>query len=225
MILQRHQLVFIEESANFSIQSCHQDLKLAASLVTSWLKRGLPLVYVRQESLKNTIRLGLPLLWEKQKYHIALQVDKSHIREYQNLPQLTQLQDFFLQSYGIENLHLMLEPLANRYPEFSEFNGLFIYGSFLFHYLSGEPFVNNDSDLDILIHYPQCSINALEELLSILTKKFRRDIDGEVRFDGLGDIAIKELLDTSALKLLCKKQDSVLLITRRELYEHQPTLS
>ncbi|MGL5741443.1 MAG: phosphoribosyl-dephospho-CoA transferase MdcG domain-containing protein [Legionella sp.] len=99
-----------------------------------------------------------------------------------------------------------------------------VYGSFLFHYLSGDSFVNETSDLDLLIHYQGYSLKDLGQLVSAFTKQFNRTIDGEVRFHLFGYIPIKELLNCSARKLLCKSKDCVALLSRTELYEHYPLL-
>lgn len=119
-------------------------------------------------------------------------------------------------NYGINGLNRIIE----LYP----ISDIAVYGSFLFHYLSGYSFVDHDSDLDLLINYCGHSLADLYESVSVLTKKFNRTIDGEVRFPDFGDIPIKELLDLSAKKLLCKSKDKVTLLSRTELYEYYPLL-
>lgn len=212
-MLQRHQLVYVARDASFSIYSCHDGQEAIREQVVEWIKKGLPCVYARQSADDDRVNLGLPLTL---KHRVALKVDQSCIIKYQPLPRLIMMEDFFSQFYKIDGIKIALGPLANMI--------ISVYGSFLFHYLSGQRYVDKKSDLDLLIDYPGCTLNVLNELIQLLTKKFNRPIDGEVRFQHVGDIAIKELLDLSTKKLLCKHQMGVELRTRVELYEHYPSL-
>ncbi|MBI2785349.1 MAG: malonate decarboxylase holo-[acyl-carrier-protein] synthase [Legionella longbeachae] len=210
---QRHHLIYLYPDADFSINSLHADKVAIEKQVLGWLLQGLPCIYAKQ-SYGNTINLGLPLLHNNKKHRVALQVAPSAVQQQQVLPQLKQMQDFFLCCYGIEELDVFLD--------LQHVSDIAVYGSFLFHYLSGQPFVNENSDLDLLINYQRYSLTDLQEFIALLAKKMNRTIDGEIRFPKFGDVSIKELLDLSAKKLLCKSKDKPALLSRTELYEYYP---
>jgi phosphoribosyl-dephospho-CoA transferase len=208
---QRHDLVFIDSQAHFSIQSAHYDSNAIRAHVTEWLKNGLPCIYARQFS-HDTLNLGLPLFFDNKKHRVSLSVDKAVVIKQMPLPQLAEMQDFFLNSYGVKLLSDLPINIA-------------VYGSFLFHYLSHQKYVEETSDLDLLINYSvDCSLDALSKLIKRLNNQFNRVIDGEIRFTKLGDISIKELFDLSAKTLLCKKTNTVELLSRAELYARYPLL-
>ncbi|KTD71041.1 nucleotidyltransferase [Legionella steelei] len=218
---QRHHLIYLKPYADFVITSCHEDQKMIAGEVALWLTRGLPCIYAKQVCSatsfeRGLINLGVTLFHENKKHRVGMQVAPSFVQKQQPLPQLLEMQNFFSSYYGIEDL----TSITATYP----ISDIAVYGSFLFQYLSGAPFVNDASDLDLLIHYQEYAWTDLHETISALTKKFNRTIDGEVRFHNFGDIPIKELLDLSAKKLLCKRKDSITLLSRAELYEHYPLL-
>ena len=213
---QRHHLIYLHPNADFAIVSFHEEKQMIAEQVRLWLAKGLPCIYAKQLVPQETISLGLTLLLANKKYRVALRVAPSLVQKQKPLPQLIEMHDFFSRYYGIKAL--------NRVLELNLISDIAVYGSFLFHYLSGDSFVAPDSDLDLLFKYQGYSLIDLRELVGTLTKKFNRTIDGEVRFPGFGDIPIKELLSLSAKKLLCKRHDMVTLLSRIELYEHYPLL-
>ncbi|CAM3057862.1 nucleotidyltransferase [Legionella steigerwaltii] len=223
---QRHHLIYLQPQADFVITSCHDDLEMIAQEAALWLARGLPFIYAKQFARNSTaeadcverdlINLGVTLLHGNKKHRVGVQVAPSFVQKQQPPPQLIAMQDFFSSYYKIKDL--------KRITDTCSISDIAVYGSFLFHYLSGSAFVNDTSDLDLLINYQGYSWTDLHETISALTKKFNRTIDGEVRFPNFGDIPIKELLDLSAKKLLCKSKDKVTLLSRTELYEHYPLL-
>lgn len=211
MILRRHDLMFIDSQACFTIQSIHYDNDAIQKHVTEWLKKGFPCIYARQFS-DEVLNLGLPLLFDDKKHRVNLSVDKAAVLRQMPLPKLFEMYAFFHDCYGIKELMELPDNIA-------------VYGSFLSHYLSGQEFVNETSDLDLLIDYsPDYSLDALHELIYLLNTKFNRVIDGEIRFNNLGDISIKELLNLSAKTLLCKTRNKVELLSRAELYARYPLL-
>ncbi|MCE0724587.1 MULTISPECIES: phosphoribosyl-dephospho-CoA transferase MdcG domain-containing protein [Legionella] len=216
MSLQRHHLIYLQPDADFAVASIHEDKKMIEEHVSLWLAQGLPCIYAKQLAHQDTINLGLTLLHAKKKHRVSIQSAPSLVQKQKPLPQLLEMQDFFSSYYGIKKLDTLIKSLP--------ISDIAVYGSFLFHYVSGYSFVDRASDLDLLISYQDCSLIDLRESIAALTKKFNRIIDGEVRFSCLGDIPIKELLLLSAKKLLCKSRDKVTLLSRAELYEHYPLL-
>ncbi len=213
---QRHHLIYLQPDADFTVVSFHEDKKRTEEEVTLWLAKGLPCIYAKQSVDQETMNLGVTLLSANKKHRVGLRVAPSWVQKQKPPPQLIEMQDFFARDYGINELNSILELYS--------ISDVAVYGSFLFHYLSGYSFVNSASDLDLLIKYQKYSLADLQGSISALTKKFKRTIDGEIRFPGFGDIPIKELLDLSAKKLLCKSKDRVTLLSRTELYEYYPLL-
>lgn len=216
MSLQRHHLIYLQADADFAVTSIHENKKMIEKQVSLWLEKGLPCIYAKQLMHQETINLGLTLLHAGNKHRVGLQVVPSFVQKQKSLPQLLEMQDFFSSYYGIKKLDTFIKLLP--------ISDIAVYGSFLFHYVSGYSFVDHTSDLDLLISYQNYSLVDLSESITALTKKLNRIIDGEVRFPCLGDIPIKELLHLSAKKLLCKSRDKVTLLSRAELYEHYPLL-
>lgn len=217
MIAERHHLIYLNRQAEFSIASMHADKKAIEQQIKAWLAKGLPCIYARQltQSLPAHVNLGLPLLYDNIKHRVSLRVMPSSVQKQQLLPQLMEMPNFFAHNFRIELAKIaVLEHISD----------IAVYGSFLFHYLSGQNYVNEVSDLDLLFNYQGYSLAFLDELIKVLTKEFKRTIDGEVRFPLLGDVPLKELLDLSAKKLLCKRRDNVVLVSRTDLYEHYPLL-
>lgn len=216
MNAQRHHLIYLKPNATFRFASYQGNRILIEEQIKSWLTLERPLIYTKQLVDQASIHLGLTLLHHNKKHRIGLQVELQCVKKTQPLPQLIKLHEFFLLKYGIEGLEsiLRLSPIQN----------IGVYGSFLFHYLSNLPFVTAQSDLDILIQYEQFSLDDLHQLMALLAHKFCRNMDGEVRFPLFGDISIKELIDVSAKKLICKSRDNVFLLSRFELYECYPLL-
>ncbi|KTD09023.1 nucleotidyltransferase [Legionella gratiana] len=216
MTPQRHHLIYLKPDADFSLVACHGDKKIIEEQVSSWLTRGFPCIYAKQLPDAETVNLGLSLWYASKKHRVGLRVVPSVIQKQEPLPQLIEMQDFFLRYYGLDDL--------SRFIEFYEMSDVAVYGSFLFQYLSGYDFVTESSDLDLLLNYDEYSLAHLQGFIDTLTQQFKRTIDGEVRFQTLGDISIKELLNTSTKKLLCKSKNNVILLSRTELYEHYPLL-
>lgn len=216
MIPQRHHLIYLMPHADFLLASFHDEKQTVEQQVFAWLSKGMPCIYAQQITNDTMVRLGVSLWYANAKHRVGLHVAPSAIYSQKPLPQLLEMQDFFLHSFGIKDVSRIIEP----YP----ISDIGVYGSFLSQYVSGYDFVTQRSDLDLLIHYHGGSLDQLQGLIDDLTKQFKRTIDGEVRFQQLGDIPIKELLNRSAKQLLCKAKDKVTLVPRMELYEYYPLL-
>ncbi len=215
-MFQRHQLIYINSDSSFSIKSCHRDIDTLSKHVVEWFKKGLPCVCARQSTDDGYVKLGLPLYVGKEKHRVALVVNSSSIIKQQPLPKLIEMQDFFFKFYGIEGLDALIRT--------QQVMKISVYGSFLFHYLSGQFIVDEKSDLDLLIDYSEFTLDALNELIQAINKLFNRTIDGEVRFHQLGDVSLHELLDDSTKNVLYKHPVGVELLLRDELYERYPSL-
>ena len=219
MMSQRHQLIFLERDAPFVIHSTHEEKQAMAHYVKQWINQGLPCIYARQLSAEqDRLYLGLPVLRAKKKHRVGLSFNKNEVHSKQELPRLVDMASYFSQKVETQPSHLFSQ------QDVADFYSISVYGSFLLEYLSGLPFVNEYSDLDLLIDYESHSLNKLKQILAQLKKKFNRAIDGDVRFRNLGDIAVNELVKPSAEHLLFKNTAEIGLISRHDLYKQYPDL-
>lgn len=221
MIAQRHELIYLNPATEYIIHSCHTEAMVRAR-INDWLTRGLPFIYPRQRFNPQQIFLGLPFKIDNKKYRVSLSVDKSAVYKILPLPTLITMQDFFLKFYSVE-IQSYLADFSKKYPHFL-MNNIAVYGSFLFHYLSGLDPLDENSDLDLLINYSGYALIILQELIIGLAQRFNRAIDGELRFASQGDISFRELFNNQTEHLLCKKNDTIELISKARLYEHYPAL-
>ena len=211
---QRHQLIYIRNHARFELTSPHTDTDIIKKAVYHWIDAGLPCIYTRQQhKLPSSVNLGLTLLIDNHRYRAGLLIDQSVIERETRLPRLNECMELFP---GLQSV--------------SDLDSTHVYGSFLFQYLSKNAlfpissFVNKHSDLDILLDYKKASLHALAHNIKLLADATQRTIDGEVRFHGVGDISITELINMSTDKLLVKTPTNTILMRRKELYEYYPSL-
>ena len=219
MMNQRHQLIFLKPDASFVIHSVHQDNQAITQQVTEWINKGLPCIYARQLCHDGvTLSLGLPVLLGNKKYRVGLYLNKNEVIVKQELPRLVDMAGYFAKKNVLYTNNCLSQ------QDLSDFQSISVYGSYLFEYLSDQPFVREHSDLDLLIDYQQGSLAELNQLIIHLKKKLTILIDGEVRFKNLGDIAFKELVNLSVHQLLFKNPDEIGLISRHDLYKQYPEL-
>lgn len=215
---QRHELIFVDSLVNFTIDATHLDLDFINKNVVAWFQKGLPAVVARMtREDKGVMRLGLPILVDDIRYRVGLSVPQSAIIKRQPLPKMEALKRFFTTLPGLTHL----KPSDAVFTHCADVS---VYGSFLFQYLSQQSYVHDGSDLDILIDYKGCCLSELQALMNCLHRAFNRTIDGEIRFKNIGDISIRELLESSSDTLLCKCIDKVYLLSRETLYAVYPTL-
>ncbi|CEG55616.1 malonate decarboxylase holo-[acyl-carrier-protein] synthase [Legionella fallonii] len=219
MMEQRHQLVFPERHAQFTIHSRHENKDELMHHIRDWFNQGLPCIYARQlDDEGSQVNLGLPVLLANKKYRVGLLLSKHLVHRAEELPKLADMTVFFAKKLG-QQAETLFSP-----QELVDFKSIFVFGSFLFESLTGQCFVTEHSDLDVLIDYDGYSLVVLRQLLNQLKTKFKRTIDGEIRFHGVGDVAINELLYASSPQLLFKDSRNAGLISRHELYAQYPHL-
>jgi phosphoribosyl-dephospho-CoA transferase len=202
----RHQLIYLKKNASFEMTSYHEN-SLIKKYISDWINQGLPFIYPRQMLNDDFVDLGLTVIINNDKCRISLRVLKQAIEKDESLPKIDKIFPFFQQSLGFSfQLHF--------------------YGSFLFQYFTKQSFVNENSDLDVLLIYQNHSLLEIKKLLETLNWTSKKAIDGEVRFYGnteAMDISIKELLTNSAT-LLVKTVKDTYLLSRETLYESYPSL-
>lgn len=195
----RHQLIYLKKGSPVRIISEHNDLTVIAAYVSDWIALKRPFIYTRQPEQDKLIYLGLTTLLNKQKHRVALQVNSNTIEHCADLPKISAVMTC------------------------EDIDGVQVYGSYLFEYLSQQSFVNKNSDLDILLEYNHHSLRAIQKIIHTLQALSGKKIDGEVRFKSqdpseVMDMSVQELLSNSP-NLLVKTVHNVYLIPREKLYE------
>ena len=198
----RHTLCFLNPTTTTTSQHPEEEQRL----FQYWLNRGHPFICSRQpqELASGQIQLAIPYFnQQRQKLRVSYQVLKSEIAQSAELPKFA---DIF--------------PSA-RLETHTEIK---IYGSYCWQHLTQEPYVQPDSDLDVLIIYAEQSLTDLGTLSQELPHKSKVPrIDGEIRFPHLGDCSLHELLQNSD-SILFKSINNVLLLAREDLYAAYPSL-
>lgn len=209
----RHQLVYLKKQAEFTFMSTVEGRLDLSHAIDDWFSRGLPCIVASQYDVKYPhIKLGILIKLNNISHRITLLVDQKYVEKTDNLP----------------IIHTVLNALSydvnkNNVLNFNDCEHVAVYGSFLWQYLTNYSYINQDSDIDILIFYKSLSINQLNHKIIQLNKVLARQVDGEVRFKELGDIAISELCSNSS-KLLVKQTQAAMLIERKKLYAYYPSL-
>lgn len=196
----RHNLCYLDKQAVPDINCSPENL----SLFKHWQGCGYPLIMTRQppDLAVHQIQLAIP-------YFQAEQVKK--IRA-----------SFILSCSAISRVS-ELPDLRELFPDLDY--EIKVYGSYCWQYLTKEPYVQAESDLDLLIDYKEQSLSDLKSLYAQLQARFpQQRIDGEIRFAGLGDCSWTELLQQSGESLLFKSIHELSLLKRDNLYASFPSL-
>lgn len=202
----RHTLCYLDKTAStINEQSLEHH-----ELFHYWLHQGYPLIVTRQPAeivQMGQIQLAIPYFNSvlAKKVRASYLVAESWITRLAELPSL---QEIFPQ--------LQLHTDAN----------IKVFGSYCWHYLTKEHYLQPSSDVDVLLTYHNQSLSALATLYHELHSALGlHHIDGEVRFPKLGDCSWYELLQTnSGNSILFKSRNGVTLLSKKNLYDHYPTL-
>lgn len=203
MTPQRHTLCFLQSEAH--PLSSHQGDELV--FLNQWLKQGYPLIATRQAELidPKSIHLAIPFFDETQqkKIRYSFLFAQSSVKHYQGLPDLNKLFPAIEIPYDIR-----------------------VYGSYCWQYLTKHHYVQEHSDLDLLLSYSGQSLVQLKKLYYQITQEVKPiQVDGEIRFPNLGDCSWLELIQNELnATLLLKSYQSVALIKREQLYAQFSTL-
>lgn len=203
--LRRHDLVWLRAGAAVDLTACSA---AAAADVEAWRKAGRPLVCARSDDLPaERVRLGLTLPGTGERRRVSLIAARADIERSTPLPPLASLVDTLPAAHR-PSLHALAERCAalGVTPR--------VYGSLLWQWLSGEPCLRADSDLDLLFDLEDLApLPALLTLLRSADTALR--IDGEIRC-GAHAVAWRELaaaLDSrSPRRVLAKSDDGIALI-------------
>ena len=109
----------------------------------------------------------------------------------------------------------------------ARYSAIQVYGSYCWQFLTNIHYVQEDSDLDLLISYSDYSLSDLLDFCRHLTQQLNiKSIDGELRFPGFGECSLGELIQANPTEqILFKTANSIYLETRERLYASFPALN
>lgn len=199
----RHTLCYLNKQAQ--PLSTHKEEEV--QLLMYWLEKSFPLIVPRQaeQSTNQTIHLALPYFNNRQrKIRYIYCFAKEQIVSHQELPLVKEV-----------------------FPKNKSTSAVIrVYGSYCWQYLTQHPYVQDTSDVDLLLNYEGQTITQLARLYAELKEQLTHcPIDGEVRFPNLGDCSWKELIrkeDSSSI--LIKSSHHLSLLDREHVYALFPTL-
>lgn len=203
--LRRHDLVWLRAEARVESGGCCID---AAGDVAHWRAAGRPLVCARGDGLTpGRVRLGLTLPGTGARRRVALMAARSDVLRSAPPPLLTSLVDTLPAAFATPLRALALQCGALGSPPR-------VYGSLLWQWLSGEPCLRADSDIDLLFELEDAAV--LPALLTLLRNAGSlMRLDGEVRC-GAHAVAWRELaaaLDGGGpRRVLAKSDEGIALI-------------
>jgi len=77
MMSQRHQLIYLSNHAPFTLISQHQDHAMIHQSVNTWINKGFPSIFARQDADNlRYVKLGLPLRMAQKVYRVTLLVEQ-----------------------------------------------------------------------------------------------------------------------------------------------------
>lgn len=212
--LQRHHLVWVDPAC----WQKHLVERLPAAhvpVVQEWFEQRRPAVVCRQEAAAaiGASRLGIPLSPQRGRARIALTLGRDALCDVQAPPLLTRVILDAPPGWQAPLRHLAAAATALQL-------GLRVYGSLLWQHLTGEAYVTEYSDVDLL--FAARDADQLQFTLALLLQWERESglrADGELLLaDGAG-VAWRELLRADGM-VLVKRTNAVQLLARADIPRH-----
>jgi len=209
--LRRHHLAWVDPSG--WPQHLVEELPAPHSaIVQEWFEQRRPAVVCRQEppTPAGAIRLGIPLSPNRGRSRIAVTIDSGAVLDIQPPPMLTRV--------TLDAPHAWQAPLRQLAAAATALQfSLRVYGSLLWQHLTGEAYVTDQSDVDLL--FTARDDAQLQSVLALLLQWERESglrADGELLLaDGAG-VAWRELLRADGL-VLVKGIRAVQLLARADI--------
>lgn len=208
---QRHHLVWVDPAG--WRQHLVEELPAPyVPIVQEWFEQQRPAVVCRQEppTPNGAIRLGIPLSPQRGRSRIALTLGDIAVREVQPPPMLVRVIADAPAAWQAPLRQLAAAATALQLS-------LHVYGSLLWQSLTGEQYVTDQSDVDLL--FTASDGTQLESILALLLQWERESglrADGELLLaDGAG-VAWRELLRADGA-VLVKGTRAVQLLARADI--------
>lgn len=195
MNYQRHDLVWLEPTGDYP------------DALRYWLTNGYPCVIPRQDVAAG---LQLKVAWSLPRDksaagRLAVMIDARRVIRHQPPLPLAIL----------DQLGIAAAALSSEFQQLGI--GVGVFGSFAWHYLTGNEYIHQGSDIDLLLVIKTArQLQRLPDLLQSLAEISQRRIDGEICFPNGQAVAWREWFSTSE-ELLVKSIDSIEIIGRDKL--------
>jgi phosphoribosyl-dephospho-CoA transferase len=207
----RHHLVWLKPAA-WSHWLLHAPAPPALAAAQAWFQSGYPAIARRRQPDEDPegIVLGIPLPPGRGRTRIALRIDPHAVHTLQAPPSLHSV----LHSAP----HAWREPLTQLASGADALGvTLQVYGSLLWQHLTGEPYITEHSDIDLLFRAGDVQqLQATLALLQAWQKDTGLKADGELLLQDDRAVAWRELL-TASPTLMVKSATAVSLATRSEV--------
>jgi triphosphoribosyl-dephospho-CoA synthase len=208
--INRHWLVWLKPNSVYSHKHEMSDL------IKEWIKKDYPFVCARFDSVKlNTLNLGFcPKQNGTDKpLRVSLKTGFENIASCRPPLLLSEV----IEALAEKNFVSLKVLLTNLHS--ADLSESRVFGSFAWQSITGKQYVNNNSDLDLILN-----INSIEDaclandIISEWENRFDKKIDCELKFPNGNCSSIKEFFSTSK-QILVKNKDNVEIIFKKEIYD------
>lgn len=197
MNYQRHDLVWLDPAGHYPDALSH------------WLNNGYPCVIPRQDMVEShQLKVAWSLPRDKSATgRMAVTIDAWQVIRHQPPPPLIIL----------SQLGIAIDSLIAEFQQLGIAVGVF--GSFAWQYLTGEKYLHDGSDIDLLLPIKTArQLQRLPDLLQSLAEISQRRVDGEIGFPDGRAVAWREWFSASG-ELLVKSIDNIEIIGRNKLIQ------
>lgn len=205
--MRRHDLVWLDHQAPWQVLTTGAEARLRA-----WAEARLPFVVARRDPASDgdQLRLGVPLPLAEQRQRLSLRIEACHVLRTTPPPALADVIEGLAAPWRDEVRLLLADTSALDVPPR-------VFGSFAWQSLTGLPYLQATSDLDLLW---EVADHVQADRLATRMQRWERDhrlrIDGELRFPGERAVSWREYTGDAA-RLLVKSDDACWLSTRDAL--------
>ena len=209
--MRRHDLVWLDHQAPWQVLTTGAEARLRA-----WAEARLPFVVARRDPASDgdQLRLGVPLPLAEQRQRLSLRIEACHVLRTTPPPALADVIEGLAAPWRDEVRLLLADTSALDVPPR-------VFGSFAWQSLTGLPYLQASSDLDLLW---EVADHVQADRLATRMQSWERDhrlrIDGELRFPGERAVSWREYA-SGATRVMVKTSDACWLSPRDALLSLQ----
>ena len=208
--LRRHALVWLKQSP-WPERECDR------CEVDRWHGQERPFVVCRQRGEQDRLSLGFCLASTESRigkpHRFAVQALREHILRVENPPPLVEVARCGVSAAQADPLGKLAQETLDAGLDVR------VFGSWMWQMLTGDPYVNASSDLDLLITVAtKAEANRTVALLQGAAVEILFPLDGELSFPASGEVQWREYCGDAPMILL-KSLTSVRMIRREELWK------